>query len=274
MSTDIYDIALIVDGNGIYGAKNTIRSVLLNSGAVSISVIDIGMAAVHAKELLGLSPCIRIVSVPPQLSPWLENFSLRGYAHVSKAAYLKLLLHRILPEVDKLIYLDTDTLVFDNVRNIPCENFDDDFVGVTWTTTQVHAGKIRLGLGQRYFNSGVMVCNLKKWRENSIEDEFLNWYQINKLKMKFNDQEVLNGVFDGRNFEIGKRWNISQREVFFADANLKCRNIQEIGILHFNGAVKYWHDGYEAHVVSNPDLFAAVKKMLSEIGFHREMLQS
>ena len=274
MSTDIDNIALIVDGNGICGAKNTIKSVLLNSDAVSIYVIDIGMANSHARTLLSISPCIRLVSVPPQLYPWLENFSLRGYPHVSKAAYLKLLLHRILPEVDRLIYLDTDTLVFDNVRNIPCDNLDDYFAGATWTTTQVYAGKIRLGLSQRYFNSGVMLCNLKKWRENSIENEFLKWYLVNRTKMKFNDQEVLNGVFDGRNFEIGKRWNVSQREVFFEDANLRCRNIDEIGILHFNGAIKYWHDGYEANVVKNADLFEAVRKLLSEIDFHRDSPKS
>lgn len=267
MNVTTANVALIVDGNAVLGARNTIKSLLLNSSQVAVYVINTGMTDAQSLELQSLSPCVRLVGVPRHLHTWLENFALRGFPHVSKAAYLKLVLHRILAAVDKIVYLDTDTLVLENIANILSSDLDDHFLGATWTATQVDAGKLRLGLKQRYFNSGVMLCNLEKWRANAVEDDFLDWYQTNKSKMKFNDQEVLNGVFDGRNFEIGKRWNVSQREVFFHDATLKIGNISEVGILHFNGAIKYWHQGYKSNVVNNLELFDAVRKLHFDIGF-------
>ncbi|MBP1205699.1 lipopolysaccharide biosynthesis glycosyltransferase [Duganella sp. 1411] len=259
-------VAIIVDQNGICGAKNTIKSALLSSAQISINVIDIGITEAQAQELRGISPHITIADVPARFRSWLENFSLRGYPHVSKAAYTKLLMHRILADVNKLIYLDSDTLVIDDLGKLFEVDFGENHLGATWTATQVLAGKVRLGLQQRYFNSGVLLCDLEKWRKSNIEDEFLAWYQKNNHKMKFNDQEVLNGVFDKSNLEIGKKWNVSQREVFFESQELGI-DVEDVGVLHFNGPIKYWHPAYGKEIKYNAGLFLKAKALLSDIGF-------
>lgn len=263
MKSSHIHVALIVDGNGITGACNTIRSIFSTSKAISVNIIDLGMSAPHAKLLQEISNQIRIITPLAESHTWLENFSLRGFPHVSRAAYAKLLLHRLINDVEKVIYLDTDTLVLADLFDLFSIDLGTNFLGATWTHTQVEAGRLRLNLRQRYFNSGVMLCNLKAWRDNVVEDQFTEWYLLNKSKMKFNDQEILNGVFDGRNLEIGKRWNVSQTEVFGTDQLISI-DVDDIAILHFNGAKKYWHPGYEETVLGNIELFASIKRRFQE----------
>ncbi|MYM86187.1 hypothetical protein GTP91_03220 [Rugamonas sp. FT82W] len=257
------NVALISDGNDVTGACNTIQSALLKSDAVAIHVIDMGLSEAQATQLRRLSPRLQVVAVAPALRAWLEYFSPHGFPHVSRAAYTKLLLHRLLPDIDKLIYLDTDTVILADLADLFAIDLGTDFLGATWTRTQVDAGRLRLGLGQRYFNSGVMLCNLKMWRDETVESQFVEWYEMNRSRMKFNDQEILNGVFDGRNLEIGKRWNVAQAEVFGAMPPIAVK-VKDIAILHFNGARKYWHADYESGVVRNFELFSKIRQLLAE----------
>lgn len=258
---NLIHVALISDANGVIGAAHTIQSALLNSPAIIVHVVDMGMSESQAAQLCALSPCVRIVAVAPELRAWVAHFLPRGFPHVSRAAYAKLLLHRLLPDLDKLIYLDTDTVVLDDLAGLFDIHLDDNFVGATWTSTQVDAGRLRLGLGQRYFNSGVMLCNLKIWRDENVDSKFIEWYDVNQSRMKFNDQEIFNGIFDRRNLEIGKRWNVSQTEVFGVAPPIV--QVNDIAILHFNGAKKHWHPDYASSIVRNLEFFASIRQLLA-----------
>jgi lipopolysaccharide biosynthesis glycosyltransferase len=223
-----------------------------------------GMSAADQASLCAQSPAIRIVALTEAAKAWLDAFALHGFRHVSHAAYAKLQLHRLLPELDRVIYLDTDTLVLGDLAELHACDLGANLVGATWTAYQREEGQQRLGLNGRYFNSGVLLCALDKWREQAIETRFIEWYRLNHMRMKFNDQEVLNGVFDTCNLEIGKRWNVSHLELFRVGNQAEV-SLKETAILHFNGPHKPWHADYEAQVILNKALFLPIKAYLQRL---------
>lgn len=258
------NVVFIADESGIEGAVIAIKSVLYWSEFAAIHVIDMGMSRASLLRLAAISSNVKTVAVSAEISAWLATFSLHGNPHVSRAAYAKLQLHRLLPDIDKVVYLDIDTLSLCDVGELFSVELDSDMVGVTWTAFQVTAGQERLGLAGRYFNSGVMLCQLNLWRENCVEDQFSTWYQLHHGRMKFNDQEILNGVFDSRNREIGKRWNVTHWELFRAKTPIGVA-LEDVAVLHFNGSLKHWHPDYEKNMKLDEEAFSAIRQFLLKL---------
>jgi len=98
--------------------------------------------------------------------------------------------------VDRILYLDCDTIVNDDVSILFNFNLEDMYVGaVLDRVTNILAADP----SDTYFNSGVLLINLKKWREDNLEERILN---VIKKQIKSNhsilyDQPILNRVLRG-----------------------------------------------------------------------------
>jgi len=99
-------------------------------------------------------------------------------------AMLRLLLDLVPNLPDKMIYLDTDTMCCSDIKqlyDVDIEEFDcavvKDYMGRFW----IH---------RRYFNSGVMLMNLKRIRENGLFEKCRQ--MVYKKKMLMPDQSALN----------------------------------------------------------------------------------
>lgn len=91
------------------------------------------------------------------------------HGHVSKAALCKMLLPDLLPDIDKVIYLDSDMLVMDSLSKLFFIDLENkyaavvrDFIGEKYQSRNIVLNT------KYYFNSGMMLLNLKKMRENGI----------------------------------------------------------------------------------------------------------
>lgn len=117
--------------------------------------------------------------------------------HLSKAAYFRLLIPELILEYNKCIYLDCDVLVHGDLKELYTIEMGDDYLAgvkdchiISSDPYQMEHQKI-LGLPSRdkYINSGVLVMNLTKMREDNLMQKFRiqlekeNWYE---------DQDVLN----------------------------------------------------------------------------------
>ncbi len=118
-------------------------------------------------------------------------------AHLSKAAYFRLLISEIVSEYDKCIYLDCDLIVHGDLKELYDTKLENNYLAgvrdchiMEDTPRQVQHQEI-LGLPSRnrYVNSGVLVMNLEKIRNDGLAERFFeqlkqeNWYE---------DQDVLN----------------------------------------------------------------------------------
>ena len=102
----------------------------------------------------------------------------------------------LLPQnINKVLYLDSDLVVISSLEELYQVNLNDYFLAVQ--------GSRKTG----YFNSGVMVLNLQKWRNEKISTKVLDWARENKEKLRHWDQTALNHVIASNFVTIDRKWN-------------------------------------------------------------------
>lgn len=172
------------------------------------------------------------------------------------AALFKFDLSELIPQYDKIIYLDGDILVNNDLSSLYAYDLYDQYVGAVRDIPQVLYKKphISLGFGTEYFNSGVMLMNLKKMREENMTEKLL------KTKKKFEDyplmdQNILNIAFAGNVLQLPLKYNVlylnltrSRKKYTFAKLNKvfgsSYNSIDEIYqdavVIHFSSKEKPW----------------------------------
>ncbi|MFA5407679.1 MAG: glycosyltransferase [Bacilli bacterium] len=125
----------------------------------------------------------------------------------SKLSMSRLYFTQILKE-DKILYLDADTLVLDDISELWNTKFDDNVLigiheGGEWDR-HLHT----TGLDSKYINSGVLLMNLKALREEELGESML--YLINNNKYDFPDQDVINLVCRNRIGYISNEYNSAE----------------------------------------------------------------
>ncbi len=204
------------------------------------------------------------------------NFPIRD--HITAGTYLRFLLPDLLPDVDKIIYLDVDVVVHRNLEalyDIPLEGTAlaampdwPMIVGSrTWPTFFVPFGGERLRFAAyvrkvlgleligttTYFNCGVMIFDLAFWRAHDVAGRTVR-YLTEHPKLYYMDQDALNYIVSGRYVRLDQRWNSFANCSFPAIINVLVR-FTKIGrrweglraiwrrdpwVIHYAGANKPW----------------------------------
>lgn len=120
-----------------------------------------------------------------------------------KSAFSRLYAGELLPDnVEKVLYLDCDTIVKNSIRELwNVDNSDFVISGVKDCISRQYRKNIGIPDTAAYINAGVLLMNLNLLRKTNISkriDSFLNKYQ---KFIHYADQDVLNGIFKG-NFGI------------------------------------------------------------------------
>lgn len=114
-------------------------------------------------------------------------------------AWYRILLPDILPDsVEKVLYLDCDTLVTANLKHLYEIDLENKvFAAVEDPQSYEDSTYKRCGFPKKYgyVCSGVMMFNLKVWRKEKIKDQLIDYALINKDKIKFPDQDCLNSLY-------------------------------------------------------------------------------
>jgi lipopolysaccharide biosynthesis glycosyltransferase len=132
-------------------------------------------------------------------------------------AYLRLFAPYIIDKsLDKLLYLDVDIIVQDDISklwNMPlgdsiigavqdsCKTVDSPWSGIS------NYRDFGLAPDTKYFNSGVLLINPKKWRDENISIEILSVLNANVEHIKMADQYGFNVVFANKWLELDPNWN-------------------------------------------------------------------
>lgn len=135
--------------------------------------------------------------------------------HISKAAYFRLDIANILPkDVDKVIYMDVDLLVLQDIEKLWRQDLQDkplaavpDY-GIMASNRMMKQKHQVLGLplDSLYFNSGVVVMDLKQWREHNYAEQVIKLAAEGNLP--HHDQDALNKVFMNKWTPLPLNWNV------------------------------------------------------------------
>lgn len=133
--------------------------------------------------------------------------------HVSLVSYYRVMLPDLIPDEDKLLYLDCDIIVRTGLSDIFKTNLTDNYAALVQDVNEEDHKK-RLNLN-KYCNSGVILFNANLWRKDNITEKVLDWVQYNNSIMVFQDQDAINGSLNNKIIYLDNKWNVQT-------SNLKC----------------------------------------------------
>lgn len=120
----------------------------------------------------------------------------KSSTNVPITSYCRLLLPELLDEkIDKVIYIDGDTLVLNSYKELWEENIDKySVLGVIDNVGPKSKEKIGLKINDKYINAGSIVLNLDKFRKEGIVNKMLGFLKLNHGHVYHHDQGVINAV--------------------------------------------------------------------------------
>jgi lipopolysaccharide biosynthesis glycosyltransferase len=167
-------------------------------------------------------------------------------AHISKATFYRLYLSSLFENENfNLIYLDADIVCVQDptkeltsaIREMKINNQNAAFADELYRN-QYEDPFTRLGMSSdKYFNAGVMIINLAKWKENEYSTKSIKLIETLKEKAKYWDQDVLNSLFDGNYLSLDNNLNY---RTGYAEQKIP---IEKKIFIHFSGKSKPWDVG-------------------------------
>lgn len=167
------------------------------------------------------------------------------------AAWSRLCLPELLPDLSSVLYLDSDLLAVDAISPLWDEAaFGDNLLrAVTNVYPDAAAVASELGLPSpsAYFNSGVMVLNLEAMRAEQTADVVLDLALSSPGMVRWADQDPLNVVAHARRQPLDLRWNVQaacyEMPIQWLNAPIATIEtaLRDPAIIHFSGAWKPWH---------------------------------
>lgn len=167
---------------------------------------------------------------------WFEDLILNN--HFKKSNYFRLFAADLIDD-DYCLYLDADLIVENNLSYIFSVNLTDQFVAAVEDPGFNRHIELEMSCDSKYFNSGVMLINLNKWREFGMRSAVINLIKTKPEVIKFVDQCGLNSIIDGRWKELDYSFNVQSSMIqlnLIPTKNLKHR----YNIIHFTGTSKPW----------------------------------
>ncbi|VDN90108.1 unnamed protein product [Brugia pahangi] len=252
----VLHLALVVCG-GVhlsYPLSTLIKSILRyrqQAIVLHLLVDDITMRTISLLFSTWRLPAVKVMYY--NASQYLDRFSWIPNRHYSgRYGFLKLILNDILPaDVDKVIILDTDALIMDDIAQLwsffskmtslqaigLTENLSNWYL-INRNTSQ----RIVWPAWGRGFNSGVMLLDLTKLRNISWSHI---WKEIASKNIKdygpveLADQDVINAVINRHQWIVHKlpcEWNFQLG--FQSQQNLCPVEISRLKLVHWNSPLK------------------------------------
>lgn len=166
--------------------------------------------------------------------------------HVSAAAFMKVELVKLLPDVDKLLYLDGDICLAGDLTPLWLTDITEQYLAAIENPFFTRHKDLELNPESLYFNSGVMLLNLKYMREHNFYGQAHKCITDKPERLMFHDQDVFNIVVNGHFVNLPKvynfqtffirkihRYNKDEREAIRKD-------FRNAVIIHYSSGIKPW----------------------------------
>lgn len=167
--------------------------------------------------------------------PYLDRFSIA-------ATYRILIPDLLKPDLSKALYLDCDLIIEGDIHELWDTDISNYYLAgvnemqfMNKRLAKEVTGNLPLGGNSAYFNSGVLLLNLDKWREYEVSKQLVNFMQDYPEKLVYVEQDALNVVLDGKWLNLNPKWN-------YMIHHKKKPPVDPI-IIHYSGNKKPWnHD--------------------------------
>lgn len=252
-----------------------------SSKLYSVNILHTHLSEDNSTGLLELARDnvgINLIDVSALVSEW----KIYSTAHYSEAMFYRIAIPRLFSNRSKVLYLDCDILIYDDVSKLFEFDLGASVVGaVRNICNQSRSRYVETVLGvddDEYFNSGVILFNIESFISNCIEQrccDLLSAYR----RLDCPDQDILNLACMGLVTYLPIRWNVAWQHAigpiqkYYDETILKqfSSALEDIGILHYTTAVKPWNTPQES--LAGPFWLTAERTVFYEDILQRESMK-
>ncbi len=181
------------------------RIIVLNTGLQPENI-----AKVRLRERCGFA--IEFVDISKHLENIKSHF--KDVYHFSVVTYYRLFIASLFPGYDKIVYLDSDLVVLGDISRLYNTPIGENILAAAPEQFVQNTAEFRLyaerALGvdpDGYVNAGVLLINLAAFRENKIEEKFVELITKYNFDLLDPDQAYLNYLCQGKIYMLPNGWN-------------------------------------------------------------------
>lgn len=242
------EVALCIDDNVMDYMETLIYSIYKNTSSyVNVNIIYKKLSDESLDKLAWIDGKMSTVNVRPvqiseELHKSMEKISLgHDMWNLPISSYYRIFLADILPDVDRIIYLDADTLLTGDLTELWRTDLEGNFLAAC-LDERAYMKKVFSVLNPRrreYFNSGVLVFDLCLFRKYKTINDFLDFLVDTADLYELGDQDALNLYFLDAVKLLDSSWN------YGVPSYKEYGQINNINLLHFYGKAKPLRSFYD-----------------------------
>lgn len=255
-------VACAIEGEYHRHCAVTLRSVLDHCGELDVEVHLLHPPELRVRHRRRLAEMVEreggritAIEIPDE---WCAGLPIRGFT--GKATWYRIFLPDILVDLDRVLYLDSDLFVVDDLTPLWATDISRHYVAAVTNVLQEsdfgHPAEVGIPDPRQYFNAGVLLLNLDLMRREDMGHALREFSVTNANRLGWRDQDALNLVLGRRRLALHPRWNLMNSIVLFPWASdlLGREAVEEAlrdpAIRHYEGPDenKPWHRRSDRHL--------------------------
>jgi len=181
-----------------------------NKDKIDIYVLDGGILKENKDKLKIIESKYNFTIIYIEIDTSLfKDFYISGY--LTQATYYRIMIPDLLPNVKKVLYLDCDIIVKGDISELYNTNIDNYFFAAVEDEGFISKffSKLEIAKNEKYFNAGVMLMNLDKWRETNINKTIINFINEKREQLESHDQDAINSILYGKWLNLPYKYNVT-----------------------------------------------------------------
>ena len=195
-------------------ALQSIKETKSNDFVYNIHILNTGIGEENIKKLYKYNQdnmCISFVDVSKELKTIADQICLRDY--YTATTYYRFFIPQLFPQYEKVLYLDCDIVLLDDVAKLYNHDIDGCLLGAIpediMPTEQAFTNYVEQGLGinvRRYFSAGIILINCKEFRSQNVLKQLIDLMAKFKFEVT-QDEDYLNVICKDKVKYIEAGWN-------------------------------------------------------------------
>ncbi|MDR1890704.1 MAG: glycosyltransferase family 8 protein [Puniceicoccales bacterium] len=242
------DIAFVFDEKFADLFKVAAYSVAKNTKSdLAIHVVDCGITEGSKDQIRKFVSVFENVSsiefrVPERVDV-LENYAIP--VHFSTAIFYRLAIHKLFPELKRIIYLDCDTIAVGDIAEL----WEEDLKGCPFGAVEEDGNffnaktklrkmkEIHLPENKHYYNTGVLLIDTRKFEDNKIFERVIEFVKNTDLQLSCPEQDAMSlCLADNEHVSLSPKYNFIPLTLLSEECFKK---VKKLTIIHYAG-VKPW----------------------------------
>ena len=176
---------------------------------------------------------------------YIMDLNVAEYNHVTIASAYRLVIPDVLPQYDKLLYLDSDIVVNGDISELYSFELGDNILGAVHGYFKPgdfmhnHITKTLKIQEKNFFNAGILLINAEAFRRNHVKDKCFQLLS-QRRDLYYMDQCALNIVCEGSVFFLPSRWNYEWLLDFSKEMDTEGFRNEGKAIIHYDSNIKPW----------------------------------